>query len=104
MVNLSLALHWFALIVFLCDFSILIYFISLMLFRAHLFVLLVFLMFSPHSDAADTVLPASSVSAASSEQTTYIEAQEVEGKKVPGLKRMATLSCNKALKRSSPTM
>ena len=52
-----------------------------MLFRAHLFALLVFLMFSPHSDAADAVLPASSVSAASSDKTTYIEAQEVGGKK-----------------------
>ena len=52
-----------------------------MLFRAHLPFLLVFLMFSPHSDAADGVLPASSMSAASSDKTTYIEAQEVEGRK-----------------------
>jgi len=54
-----------------------------MSFCFRLFLLLVYLLFLPLSHAADAPLPASSVSAAtaSSEKTTYIEAQEVEGKK-----------------------
>src|ERR1017187_5363187 len=73
----------FALIVFLCDFSILIYLLHIMRFCSYRFFLPVFLLISLQGYAADSVSPASSVSAgtALSDKTTYIEAQEVDGKK-----------------------
>src|SRR5450631_3641691 len=68
---------------FLCDFSTLIYLLRIMRFCLHLSFLLILYLFSPYTYAADSPLPASPASSAisSSDKTTYMEAQEVEGKK-----------------------
>lgn len=96
--KLLLALHRFALIVNLCDFSTLIYPPGIMRFRFHSVFLLGLGLFSQHIQAAEPLLPASAVSAASpalppstglaapiSDKTVYIEAQKLESKKDGGM-------------------
>ena len=69
--------------VFLCDFSTLIYLSCIMRFRFYSVFLLSIGLFPLHSYAAEPLLSVSAVSAATSaaDETVYIEAQQIVGKK-----------------------